>query len=990
MKLYSPLRFCLLFALLHLLASQLLAQSIQPLDLKPFVGLSPFDTIGASWLPQRGLQVIDGTPFQIDGVIIMYGNYQSQRTRPGRTNVNGIVVGRAFETLHLFAGAQAVTASGTALAKVHLQYADGASNTLDILYGAHVRNWFGPWHQPETPPPDPAVGEVWRFLFSAAATTDKYLRMYHVVLTNPEPTRVVRTLAIESLKKPSGLMIAGMSVGPLAAERQKDTIPELQSPFPDLRPRSGEKVSGSGIVKRITGEPLPGARVRVVKVRTFAENYNQGTENDEAVGVEAITGEDGRFTLPPLRDDRMYNLLAFADGYETAPFGGADVKSDPIELRLKPLGEITEFSVRGRVIGPDDRPVASALIEPHSVDIDGNRTTGLTTGFQEQNFSDSKGEFTLSRRESFSRLRVRIKASGLATEMVWLPVTNAVQTIRLGVGSTVRGRLVKDAMPVANVEVGICDSDRSYDVFAGYFQTRTDANGVFVFTNLPSVRAWYVYGIVGTLPDGGALSPQMAKGGANGSVEDLGDLIVKPGLRLAGTIKTRTGEPLPDDIKIRIGNDKAWNSHASAPDREGKFEINGLYTGGLNLSVEPRDWKLSADNRSLDLLNGWRMTGLLEGDKEDLLLIVEKGRFDYSSSSVANGQLPAADRPENRPLFGAEKSGPRPIVLAGQVLDDKTGSPVGSYRILPGYKPPVNTALAPPAQKPLLQTILSPFTKKPVPPGEQPYWMFGRIATNTQADFAIEFVPLSSAPLLRFEADEYLPFETDPSSATTSNLVIRLKRGSGPDGVVLLPDGKPAEGATVVYAIAKEQFGFADRKLSTYNRGKEFVTGKDGKFSFPMRAHARTLFVAHQAGWAEKSVEEGGENLKLKLQPWAVLSGTLVDTNNQLMVGVELGLTMPHDWQAGDPFMNFQARVKTDVQGRFQFVNVPPRRLEVQRIIPVGPPPGVAGLPPNRGWSYRMQTWLVAQPGTNDLGNVTYDQPPRAPLFEQIKKSIGL
>jgi hypothetical protein len=107
------------------------------------------------------------------------------------------------------------------------------------------------------------------------------------------------------------------------------------------------------------------------------------------------------------------------------------------------------------------------------------------------------------------------------------------------------------------------------------------------------------------------------------------------------------------------------------------------------------------------------------------------------------------------------------------------------------------------------------------------------------------------------------------------------------------------------------------------------------------------------------------------------------------MAGVELALTMPHDWQSGDPFLNFQGRIKTDAQGRFQFGNAPPRRLELQRVTPVGPPHGVAGLPPNRGWTYRMQTWLVAQPGTNDLGNVTYDQPPRAPLFEHIKKQIG-
>jgi hypothetical protein len=41
-------------------------------------------------------------------------------------------------------------------------------------------------------------------------------------------------------------------------------------------------------------------------------------------------------------------------------------------------------------------------------------------------------------------------------------------------------------------------------------------------------------------------------------------------------------------------------------------------------------------------------------------------------------------------------------------------------------------------------------------------------------------------------------------------------------------------------------------------------------------------------------------------------------------------------------------------------------------------------------WSSHPQTWFVAQPGTNNLGKVTYDRPPPPPMLEQLKKSIGL
>ena len=49
--------------------------------------------------------------------------------------------------------------------------------------------------------------------------------------------------------------------------------------------------------------------------------------------------------------------------------------------------------------------------------------------------------------------------------------------------------------------------------------------------------------------------------------------------------------------------------------------------------------------------------GLLEEDKTDLLLVIEKGEFQYSYDN-ANGQLPQQDWPQSRPIAGAEKTGP--------------------------------------------------------------------------------------------------------------------------------------------------------------------------------------------------------------------------------------------------------------------------------------------------------------------------------------------
>src|SRR5688572_26156459 len=106
------------------LAGPLGAQTIDTLNLKPWVGPSPFDNISAPWLLPKGRQVIDGIPFQVDGIVLMYGDYPAQKNRLSRTNVNGIGVGRAFEYLHLLVTTQAKAPDGTPISRIHFSYAD--------------------------------------------------------------------------------------------------------------------------------------------------------------------------------------------------------------------------------------------------------------------------------------------------------------------------------------------------------------------------------------------------------------------------------------------------------------------------------------------------------------------------------------------------------------------------------------------------------------------------------------------------------------------------------------------------------------------------------------------------------------------------------------------------------------------------------------------------------------------------------------------------
>jgi hypothetical protein len=651
-----------------------------------------------------------------------------------------------------------------------------------------------------------------------------------------------------------------------------------------------------------------------------------------------------------------------------------------LDIRLQPSVRTNAFSVRVKLVDEDGIPFVGALIEPEGVRTGTGGSWGGNQGFPSHTASDANGEFQLGRDEMFTSVQMSVTAPNFAPLKVWVDVSNALQTLVLNAGATVRGRVLKDGQPLTNVTIGVSGVDRSSEVYVGHFTTDTDANGVFTFEHLPARTSFWLFGKMDSLKAHGAIRPQQILTAATGLTNALADLEVKPGLRLAGQIKTRRGEPLPKDLRLTLGVDH-WDSQSSKYDSNGNFEFTGLSAGLVQVQCYQNKWRLSSVNRSLDNWGNQQLVGLLEQDKDDLLVVIELGERNYSHNNEG-GQLPQADLARSRPLLGAETNGPIPIIVAGQVLDDETGKPVRMFTLVPGRKPPVMGGMATP-NKPLLQKLTDTFRKPQTPWNELPWWDNLRVETCSNGVFSVDFMPLTSTPMFRVEAPGYEPFISDPMPTNTTNLVIRLSTGSGPNGVVLLPDGKPAAGAKLWYAVTREQSSLHQWELNRYgNQSGQKTTAADGRFAFPARSEGRKLFAAHTNGWAELEVDSDSKKLKLTLAPWAAVTGTLVGSNGVPMPGVPLHLTIPYDWNKGDPNVNLQGVSVTDAKGKFFFTNAPPGRLDLIREIPAGP---------GGGYMHGPQTWFICQPGiTNDLGKVLYDSPPPQSFSEKVRQKLGL
>ncbi|HKX61212.1 MAG TPA: hypothetical protein VJS65_05200, partial [Verrucomicrobiae bacterium] len=714
MKAMKYSRFAVLF--LWLAACPLPgADAPRPVNLKPFLGTNQFQTVNADWVLPRGRQVVEGVPFQVDGVVEVAGA-SARFSNVIRTNVRDIPIRASFERLYLLAAASRDANDGVTIARLNLRYADNSKVDLPIEYGRQVADWMGSRHKGESPLIEPDARVAWQVEHPAAARRDDSLRLFYMTLANPSPEKEVVSLSIISARARGGFMVAAMTTGPERVERQPDTLFRTEEHF-HLEGAPGEKPALAGKITNAKGEPITNGLIRVVSVKTVDTTDKLTPEDSAFVGRVATTDVAGNYRLGDLSERLLYRLLIASPDSQAMVFDGADPLAGPANARLGPGSSEQggSYLVHARLVGPDDQPVVGASVKPDGVGTGTGTSWGSNSGFPSEIITGLNGEFIMSRDQRFTRMSVDIKASGLAPAKVWLPVSNEVQIVRLGVGATLTGRVLKDTEPMADIEVGVSGRDRNSEVYVGHYEVKTDAEGRFRFEHLPPGKDWYFYGLMRSLRRDGSLPPRPVQTAEHGKSSDLGDLKIQSSVTLAGQVKTKDGQPVPPNLRLSVNYDSAWDTQSVRVDRDGYFEADGLHTGMIQVYLSARDWQPSGENRSIDDWNPWYLAGLLKEDKRDFLILIEKRERTYNNYWSGNGQLPEQDRARNRPLFGAEDSGPPLIYLAGTVVDDETGKPVPSVRITPGRKPPSTSS----SSGGLLQTLVEAVRPRPTPWNER-------------------------------------------------------------------------------------------------------------------------------------------------------------------------------------------------------------------------------------------------------------------------------
>jgi hypothetical protein len=211
-------------------------------------------------------------------------------------------------------------------------------------------------------------------------------------------------------------------------------------------------------------------------------------------------------------------------------------------------------------------------------------------------------------------------------------------------------------------------------------------------------------------------------------------------------------------------------------DEDGRFDARGIPKEAVSLSARVAGYHISSKNLSLDPLNS-RLVGRMDQDVTNLVFLLEKGP---EARSQFDPQLPESEWPQNRRLRGAEAAPDHSSqwLISGQVRDNQSKEMIPRFRVTFG-----NTQ--------------GPFNR--------PAWDQRNRADGTNGNFIAYLNKKFGEPVLKLEANGYLPRRITLQPESRTNLVLELQKGTGPHGTVLLPDGKPAQGASLALLCAGEQ-----------------------------------------------------------------------------------------------------------------------------------------------------------------------------------------
>lgn len=161
-----------------------------------------------SFLPS-GLQVLAGVPFDVRGAVQLGGLAVKQRGHRFPREFLGIPVGTNCRKINFLHGAIWTVAEGTAIGAFEIQYDDGESESVPIVYGRDVRDWA---LQRNELPEVSRGGIAWQRSGPGPDADWGNGVLYLTAWNNPRPSAKVKEIHFRSTMTSAAPFLAGLTV----------------------------------------------------------------------------------------------------------------------------------------------------------------------------------------------------------------------------------------------------------------------------------------------------------------------------------------------------------------------------------------------------------------------------------------------------------------------------------------------------------------------------------------------------------------------------------------------------------------------------------------------------------------------------------------------------------------------------------------------------------------------------------------------------------
>jgi hypothetical protein len=155
---------------------------------------------------KRGKQTLGRVKFDIGPGMIQLADKEFTGKLPAK--VEGIKVGARFARLHVLHGTAYLADDGTVIARYVVHYADGSKESIEVVYGKDVRDW---WRHDDDKVP--TRGKVaWGGSNPAAKAAGCSLWLFCLSWNNPRPDREVVSIDCVSTLTDAAPFVVAMTL----------------------------------------------------------------------------------------------------------------------------------------------------------------------------------------------------------------------------------------------------------------------------------------------------------------------------------------------------------------------------------------------------------------------------------------------------------------------------------------------------------------------------------------------------------------------------------------------------------------------------------------------------------------------------------------------------------------------------------------------------------------------------------------------------------